>query len=75
VDYYEGDRSKAIVAKAKTYSTNFLKWFGNWTGEEDALPEIRKQNPYSSEITIGKASDTKNNLFTPSGEVNWDYFE
>ena len=56
VDYYEGDRSKAIVAKAKTYSTNFLKWFGNWTGEEESL-------------------DTKNNLFTPTGEVNWDYFE
>lgn len=39
VDWYEGDRSKAIIAKAKTYSTNFLKWFGNWTGEKDALPE------------------------------------
>jgi RimJ/RimL family protein N-acetyltransferase len=56
VDYYEGDRSKAIVAKAKTYSTNFLKWFGDWTGEEESLSEIKKQNPYSSEITIGKAS-------------------
>jgi hypothetical protein len=42
VDYYEGDRSKAIVAKAKTYSTNFLKWFGNWTGEKDALPEFEQ---------------------------------
>ena len=42
VDYYEGDRSKAIVAKAKTYSTNFLKWFGNWTGEKDALPEYEQ---------------------------------
>jgi hypothetical protein len=31
VDYYEGNRSKAIIAKAKTYSTNFLKWFGDWT--------------------------------------------
>lgn len=42
VDYYEGNRSKAIVAKAKTYSTNFLKWFGNWTGEKDALPEYER---------------------------------
>lgn len=42
VDYYEGNRSKAIVAKAKTYSTSFLKWFGNWTGEEDALPEFER---------------------------------
>lgn len=42
LDYYEGNRSKAIVAKAKTYSTNFLKWFGNWTGEEDALPEYER---------------------------------
>lgn len=42
LDYYKGDRSEAIVAKAKTYSTNFLKWFGNWTGEEDALPEYER---------------------------------
>ena len=42
VDYYEGNRSKAIVAKAKTYSTDFLKWFGNWTGEEGALPEFER---------------------------------
>ena len=42
VDYYEGNRSKAIITKAKTYSTNFLKWFGNWTGEKDALPEYEQ---------------------------------
>lgn len=42
LDYYEGNRSEAIVAKAKTYSTNFLKWFGNWTGDEDALPEYER---------------------------------
>lgn len=48
LDYYEGDRAKAIVAKAKTYSKPFLKWFGDWTNHGN--------NPYSSEITIGNAS-------------------
>jgi hypothetical protein len=43
LEYYNGNRNKAIVAKAKTYSTNFLKWFGNWTGEKDALPEYEQQ--------------------------------
>lgn len=43
LEYYNGDRNKAIVAKTKTYSTNFLKWFGNWTGEKDALPEYEQQ--------------------------------
>ena len=55
LDYFGGDRAKAIVAKSNVYSDEFFNWFGDWGGF--------------------KTMDTKNNLFTPTGEVNWDYFE
>lgn len=35
LEYYNGDRTKAIQAKAKTYGTSFLLWFGEWTGNFD----------------------------------------
>lgn len=55
LDYFEGDRKKAIVAKSNVYSDEFINWFGDWGRF--------------------KTMDTKNNLFTPTGEVNWNYFE
>ncbi len=27
----DGDRAQAIILKAKTYSDEFFKWFGDWT--------------------------------------------
>ena len=32
LEYYKGDRTKAIQAKAKVYGNSFLNWFGDWTG-------------------------------------------
>lgn len=29
-----GDRARAIILKAKIYSDEFLKWFGDWTSED-----------------------------------------
>lgn len=29
-----GDRTRAIILKAKIYSDEFLKWFGDWTSED-----------------------------------------
>ena len=34
LDYFGGDRSKAIVAKSNVYSDEFFNWFGDWTAEE-----------------------------------------
>ena len=34
LDYFEGDRKKALIAKAKTLSDDFFNWFGNWTAED-----------------------------------------
>ena len=43
LDYYGGDRDKAIKAKSKVYKTSFLKWFGNWTGQEGIVPEYEEK--------------------------------
>ena len=55
-----------------------LEYFNN--DRESAI--IAKSNVYSDEFInwFGdwgefKTADTKNNLFTPTGEVNWNYFE
>lgn len=41
-----GDRTQALILKAKVYSEEFLKWFGDWTSDN-------KENPYSKNISIG----------------------
>jgi hypothetical protein len=36
LDYFKGDRKKAIVAKSNVYSDEFFNWFGDWTGNADS---------------------------------------
>ena len=31
LDYFGGDKTKAIVAKSNIYSNEFINWFGDWT--------------------------------------------
>lgn len=33
LDHFNGDRQKAILAKANVYSKQFFNWFGDWTSE------------------------------------------
>lgn len=40
------NRQQALIEKAKIYSDNFLKWFGDWE-------KAAKENPYSKNISIG----------------------
>ena len=39
LDYYNGDRTKAIKAKAKFYNSNFTNRFGNWINTEESKVE------------------------------------
>ena len=57
VDYYEGSRQKAIVAKTKTYSTNFLKWFGDWT--QDNKENVSKVVDESGEPLVVYRGDSE----------------
>lgn len=34
LDYYNGDRQKALETKAKTYTDEFKDWFGDWQSED-----------------------------------------
>ena len=35
LSHFNGDRVLAIQAKAKTFSTGFKTWFGNWNNKEN----------------------------------------
>lgn len=43
LNYFKGDRNAAIKSKAKIYSNEFIKWFGNWTGQEGLFPEYEEK--------------------------------
>jgi hypothetical protein len=34
LDYFEGNRTQAIRAKAKVYTDEFFNWFGKWTEDD-----------------------------------------
>lgn len=34
LEYYNGDRAKAIYAKARTFTDSFKNWFGDWLAED-----------------------------------------
>lgn len=36
---FDGDRQKAIIAKAKVYTDSFREWFGDWT-QDDTTPIV-----------------------------------
>ena len=67
LDYYEGNRTKAIVAKVKAYSTNFLQQFGNWTGEEGILPEYEQKDISEA---VDENGEPKLSYYTTSLLVN-----
>lgn len=37
LSYYNGDRAKAIQAKARTFTDSFRNWFGDWLGNRPAI--------------------------------------
>ena len=40
LDYYGGNRAKAIAAKSKVYSDEFFNWFGNWINPEESQSNV-----------------------------------
>ena len=34
LEHYNGDRAKAIQAKARTFTDSFRNWFGDWLAED-----------------------------------------
>ena len=44
LEYYGGDRTKAIQAKAKTYGNSFLTWFGDWINDSENASKVVDEN-------------------------------
>lgn len=74
LDYYNGDRAKAIAAKSKVYSDEFFNWFGDWTvAESEDIPyqlisHLRRSNinihgKYRMQQYLQKYSDKLVQLF------------
>lgn len=74
LDYYGGNRVKAIQAKAKTYSKSFLNWFGDWLNNPSNASKAVDNNGeplivyhYSDNQTLTKFSTDFDNYFSQSG--------
>ncbi|MBR2213432.1 MAG: hypothetical protein IJ889_03235 [Eubacterium sp.] len=39
MNYFEGDRTKAIRAKANIFGKPFMDWFGDWIGANAVYDE------------------------------------
>lgn len=44
LEYYKGDRTKAIQAKAKVYSNSFINWFGDWINDPANASKVVDEN-------------------------------
>jgi len=73
LDYFEGNRTQAIRAKAKVYTNEFFNWFGKWT--EDNKENVSKVVDENGEPLIesavknnGEFSTTDDNIYNNRGE-------
>lgn len=59
--HYDGDRTKAIQAKAKVYSYAFKEWFGDWLSEDKT--EVSKVVDENGEpLIVYHGTRTSNNI-------------
>ncbi len=69
---YNGDRTKALKAKAKTYSNEFKEWFGDWIQEDKTdVSKVVDENGeplvvyhHSDKSDITQFSESFDNYFT-----------
>lgn len=65
LDYYNGDRQKALETKAKTYTDEFKDWFGDWLTSASNKPK-------SNILQRGIGSVNVNYILNDDGSVNFD---
>ena len=74
LQYFNGDRKKALIAKAKTFSNEFFDWFGDWTGTMGELyaDGVERTNTEDGKIKLSLPSHTKENprqlVLEPQGD-------
>lgn len=57
LQHYDGNRKQAIISKAKTYSTEFKNWFGDW--QQDDKTNVSKVVDENGEPLLVYHSTTK----------------
>ena len=50
LEYYKGDRKKAILAKSRVYRKSFLKSFGDWINPNNITDNWTKNHMLSSTV-------------------------
>ena len=54
LDIFDGNRSKAIIAKSNVYSDNFLNWFGDWVNSPRNSQKFEKATVIWAHPASGK---------------------
>lgn len=74
LQYFNGDRTQAIRAKAKVYNNNFLKWFGDWINDPENASKVVDENGeplvvyhHTDDQNLNKFSTDFENYFTKDG--------
>ena len=44
LEYYKGDKQKAIIAKSQIYTESFKQWFGDWLNDPENASKVVDEN-------------------------------
>ena len=68
LEHYNGDRTKAIQAKAKTYCNSFLTWFGDWINDAENASKVVDENSEPLMVWHGGYLTENNSMPNPTYE-------
>lgn len=68
LEYFNGDRAKAIKAKSDVYSDEFFNWFGDWINDSDNASKVVDENGEPLVVWHGGAKNIR--IFKHSSEDN-----
>lgn len=68
LQHYNGDRTKAIQAKAKTYGNSFLTWFGDWINDVENASKVVDENGEPLMVWHGGYLTENNSMPNPTYE-------
>lgn len=68
LEYYSGDRTRAIQAKAKTYGKSFLNWFGDWINDSTNASKVVDENGEPLIVWHGGYLTENNSMPNPTFE-------
>lgn len=68
LEHYNGDRTKAIQAKAKVYGNSFLTWFGDWINDTENASKVVDKNGEPLMVWHGGYLTENNSMPNPTYE-------